>query len=256
MKKIKTIIVLLIIGLLFPIYSYSTNEINETRIEVKYKRIVDGDTAIFIINDEEMRVRFIGINTPESVAEDRPAEKYGKEASEFADEKLTNASKVEIEYEPKADKQDKFGRELAWIWVDGKLLEELLIKEGLATTYLLKDNYKYTEILKKAEEKAKNEGTNIWSEADILENEIEENTESNEINETNNKIYDIDELISSQIESFSITNTIELVKKGDSNTIRWLIFIVIIILIIVYILWNEKKIRKKEKQYDKSYKNK
>ncbi len=253
MKRFKSILLLvLIIILLLPVYSFSSNEIIEEKIEVTYKRIVDGDTAIFIINGEDTRVRFIGINTPESVAEDKPVEKYGKEASEFADNKLTNASKIEIEYEPKADKQDKFGRELAWIWVDGNLLEELLIKEGLATTYLLKDNYKYASTLKTAESKAKEKGINIWSEPELIENAVNEENELNEINEEENLVYDIDEIISSQIENFSLSNTIEAIKNRDPDTIRWIIFIITIIIIIIYIYWSNKKLKKKEKDF---YKN-
>ena len=149
------------------------------KIEVKYSDSVDGDTAKFELNGEIITVRFLGIDTPETVHPTKGEEPYGKEASNFTKEKLKNAKKIEIEYDENSAKLDKYERHLAWIWVDDVLLEEELVKNGLAQTYMLQDNYKYAGRLQESEEIAKKEKKGIWS------NEETTTQENKDIEETN-----------------------------------------------------------------------
>lgn len=152
---------------------------NTTKIEVKYSESVDGDTAKFELNGEEVVVRFLGIDTPETVHPTKGEEPYGKEASNYTKQKLENADKIEIEYDDNASETDKYERELVWVWVDDTLLQEELISNGLARTYMLQDNYKYAWILQENEEKAQEEKVGIWSEeAKTQENVIVEGIES------------------------------------------------------------------------------
>ena len=89
------------------------------------------------------------------------------------------ADKIEIEYDENASETDKYERPLVWVWVDDTLLQEELISNGLARTYMLQDNYKYAWMLQENEEKAKEEKVGIWSEeAKTQENVIVENIES------------------------------------------------------------------------------
>ncbi|MDD3187207.1 MAG: thermonuclease family protein [Bacilli bacterium] len=133
----------------------------QEKIEVTFAKCVDGDTAYFYLDDEEIKFRFLAIDTPESTTTIEP---YGKEASEFTCNLLKTASKIEIEYDDNSDKTDKYDRELAWIFVDNNLLQDLIIKEGLAKVAYLYGNYKYTYILEASEIEAKNQKLNIWSE--------------------------------------------------------------------------------------------
>ena len=120
------------------------------RIAATYVKTSDGDTARLIIDGENVRVRFLGINTPEVSGENKIEEPYGKEALEYTKNKLENAKKIEIEYDDVADHEDRFGRKLAWIWVDDALIEIELLEAGLAKTYMLKDGYRYAAELKEA----------------------------------------------------------------------------------------------------------
>lgn len=159
---------------------YATNEVSE-KIEVKYIKTSDGDTARFLLDDENVRVRFLGINTPEISGENKVEEPYGNEALTYTKNKLDSAKKIEIEFDDVADKEDRFGRKLAWIWVDDELLELELLERGLAKTYMLKKDYKYATELKKAENKAKNAKVGLWSEQNTISNEvIENNTQEKE----------------------------------------------------------------------------
>ena len=147
----------------FNIINNTTNSSNE-RIEVTYSESVDGDTAKFKLKEETIIVRFLGIDTPETVHPSLGEQPYGKEASNYTKEKLQNANKIEMEYDSNSLKTDKYGRHLAWIWVDDSLLQEELIREGLAQTYMLQDNYTYAWILQEKQEEAKEEKVGIWSE--------------------------------------------------------------------------------------------
>ena len=155
------------------------NNSNTTKIEVKYSKSVDGDTAKFELDGKEITVRFLGIDTPETVHPTKGEEPYGKEASNYTKGKLENAHKIEIEYDENASETDKYERALVWVGVDDTLLQEELISNGLARTYMLQDNYKYAWMLQENEEKAKEEKVGIWSEeAKTQENVIVENIES------------------------------------------------------------------------------
>lgn len=147
----------------FNIINNTTNSSNE-KIEVTYSESVDGDTAKFKLKEETIIVRFLGIDTPETVHPSLGEQPYGKEASNYTKEKLQNANKIELEYDSNSSKTDKYGRHLAWIWVDDSLLQEELIREGLAQTYMLQDNYTYAWILQEKQEEAKEEKVGIWSE--------------------------------------------------------------------------------------------
>ena len=72
-----------------------------------------------------------------------------------------------MEYDAKASEKDKYDRILAWVWVDDSLLQEELVSNGLAKTYMLQNNYKYASNLQLAETEAKNNKINIWSDEEI-----------------------------------------------------------------------------------------
>lgn len=152
MKKVSFI---LIIFILCTINNVSAKEI------VTLNKCVDGDTAWFNLNNEKIKTRFLAIDTPEST---NKIEEYGKEASNFTCNLLTKAKKIEIEYDENADKIDKYNRHLVWIFVDDKLLQDLIVKEGLADVTYLYGDYKYTEILQDSLILAKSNKLNMWSE--------------------------------------------------------------------------------------------
>lgn len=138
------------------------NNVNAREI-VTLSKCVDGDTAWFYLNEKEIKTRFLAIDTPEST---NKIEAYGKEASNFTCDKLTNAKKIEIEYDENSDKTDKYNRELVWVFVDNELLQNLIIKEGLGEVAYLYGDYKYTNLLQKSQLEAQEKKINIWSTTD------------------------------------------------------------------------------------------
>ena len=73
---------------------------------------------------------------------------------------LSSAKEIRLEYEK--EKDDKYGRCLAWVFVDDELLQEKLIRKGYAKVAYLYDEYTYTGRLQKAEKEAKERELGLW----------------------------------------------------------------------------------------------
>lgn len=155
MKKFLTLILSFVLGIC--IVNAETTKENAT-----FVRCVDGDTALFKINDEEIKFRFLAIDTPETVHPTKEVEAYGKDASEYTCNKLTNAQYIVVEYE-NSNKKDKYGRSLAWIWVDGSLLQKELVAAGYAEVAYIYGNYKYTESLCVVQQSAIANNVGVWA---------------------------------------------------------------------------------------------
>lgn len=138
----------------------------EDKFEVKFSSCIDGDTAKFIIDRDVRTVRFLSINTPEINQSGGNSEAYGEEASDYTCNALINASVIQLQYDPKSDKTDKYNRVLAWVFVDGELLQKKLIHEGLAEVKYVYDDYLYSNELKVLEDEAKDNGIGIWNNDD------------------------------------------------------------------------------------------
>lgn len=111
---------------------------SDQKNQIELINCIDGDTANFT---KIGKTRFLIIDTPES---NERVEPYGKQASKFTCDTLKKAKLITYEYDGK--KKDKFDRTLAWIFVDGKLLQELIAKEGyIKKFYIYKEHYKYED---------------------------------------------------------------------------------------------------------------
>ena len=129
---------ILLITLILGIYEKSPNYllVENASEEVKLVKCIDGDTAEFT---NIGKTRFLLIDTPESTTKVEP---YGKKASNYTCNVLKKAKTITYEYD--GDKKDKYGRSLAYIFVDGQLLQEMIAKEGyVKKLYLYKSFYKY-----------------------------------------------------------------------------------------------------------------
>lgn len=156
MKKI-----ILVLLLIFPFFVYAKEE-------VKYSKCVDGDTIKVIRKKEEITVRLLAIDTPEV----NKKEYYAKEASNYTCNKVKNAKVIELEYDSKSNKTDKYGRVLAWVYVDDELLNDEIIQGGYGKVAYLYGKYKYVDILKVHEKKAQDNNLGIWSNKKVTNNNI------------------------------------------------------------------------------------
>ena len=121
------------------------------------------------------------LNYEKSVSTNVSEQPFGKEASDYTCNKISNANEIILEYEK--NKTDKYGRTLAWVWVDGSLLQEELIKNGYGQVAYVYGKYKYTDSLCKVQKYTINNLLNVWSntsyEEGYCKNKDVENTENN-----------------------------------------------------------------------------
>ncbi len=158
MCKLKYIILIIFLFLII-----SPNSVFALQKKATLAKCVDGDTARFIINGNEYTARFLAIDTPETKHPKKKVEPFGKEASNYTCSRLKEAKKIVLEYDDNSTKEDKYGRQLVWIFVDDSLLQDELIKKGYAKVAYLYDDYKYTKQLQREEAKAKTKKIGIWS---------------------------------------------------------------------------------------------
>jgi micrococcal nuclease len=85
----------------------------------------------------------LGIDTPESTAQSDP---WGKAASSFTCDKLTNATSIVLQSDPASGQTDSYGRYLAWVWYDGRLLNLELVEEAYSRAKGSTDTY-YGEVI-------------------------------------------------------------------------------------------------------------
>lgn len=119
-------------------------------------RVVDGDTIVVILDGKKEKVRMIGIDTPESVHPDKSRNTpMGKIASKYTKDNLEGKY---VALETDAQERDKYGRILAYVYLDDKMFNKTLLEEGLAKLMTIPPNVKYADDFKKieAERESKN----------------------------------------------------------------------------------------------------
>jgi len=125
--------------------------------------VVDGDTIDVRIGGTTERVRLIGVDTPESVARERPIQCFGVEASRHTGSLLPEGTDVRLERDEVT--RDRFGRLLAYVYrEDDDLLVNLaLVEGGFADAVTFGDNEALYAVFSAAEAKARADGVGLWS---------------------------------------------------------------------------------------------
>lgn len=123
------------------------------------KRVIDGDT---IELDNGKKVRYIGIDTPETVNPRKLVQCYGLEASS-KNKALVEGKKIRLEKD--ITETDKYKRLLRYVYLeDGTFVNLLLVEEGYATSYSYPPDIKYQDDFIRAQDKAKEAGKGLWAE--------------------------------------------------------------------------------------------
>ena len=122
-------------------------------------RVVDGDTIRVEIDDEEFRVRYIGIDTPETVDPRRPVGCFGKEASE-RNRQLVEGRTVGLEQD--VSETDSFDRLLRYVWVEDRMVNATLVEEGYALASTYPPDVKYAEQFAALQAKAREASRGLW----------------------------------------------------------------------------------------------
>ena len=123
----------------------------------KVVHIYDGDT-VKLSNGE--KVRYIGIDTPEMNYNNPPAEYFAQEAKEY-NTKLVLGKKVKLEFD--VVERDKYGRLLAYVYIDGKHISQEMIEHGYAKVLMIPPNLKFADYFLTLQNLAKEEKRGIWA---------------------------------------------------------------------------------------------
>ena len=149
---------LLRVAILWCAFFFSSDVDALSRRAVEIGRVVDGDTVVLTSGEV---VRLAGINTPERETDQKAAEPLADAAHDTLVETL---SKGDIFLEEAPDKKDRHGRTLAYLFLeDGSSVQEILIREGLASVVAIAPNDRYLDRFVLAEDVARTSGAGIWS---------------------------------------------------------------------------------------------
>lgn len=129
-------------------------------LRVYVSRVVDGDTIEVTMPDGRTEdVRYIGVDTPETVDPGEPDGCFGKQASRF-NESLVEGRRVRLVFDE--ERRDYYGRLLAYVYVGGRFVNASLLRRGFARAVYYSPNgafrYRFEEIARRAGSR----GRGLW----------------------------------------------------------------------------------------------
>jgi micrococcal nuclease len=125
-------------------------------------RVVDGDTVAVRIDGADQRVRYIGVDTPETVKPGTPVQCFGKAASAY-NHRLVDGQSVRLHFD--AERHDRYGRLLAYVYRarDGLFVNAALVRGGYATTLTIPPNTAHATQFATLERRARQRHRGLWS---------------------------------------------------------------------------------------------
>lgn len=160
MKVLCSIAIVILAGCTLEDTSQNTKDSNREKVEVI--SVMDGDTIKVKDKGEIKKVRYLLVDAPEMYHKTLGEQPFGREAQARNREILNHAKNVTLEFDV-GDKEDKYGRLLAYVYADGKSVQEQLIREGLVRVgYIYEPNTKHVNEYKEIQEKAESEKKGIW----------------------------------------------------------------------------------------------
>jgi micrococcal nuclease len=122
-------------------------------------RVVDGDTIEARIGDRVEDVRYIGVDTPETVKPDTPVQCFGPRASAF-NHHLVERRRVRLDFG--VERRDVYGRLLAYVHLGGRFVNADLVRRGLARSLTIPPNDRFAPLFRRLELLAARTGRGLW----------------------------------------------------------------------------------------------
>jgi micrococcal nuclease len=131
-------------------------------MEGRVERVVDGDTIRVVLGGRSERVRYIGVDTPESRKPGTPVQCYAKRAA-AENERLVDGERVRLVLD--VEERDRFGRLLAYVYRarDNRFVNAALVREGFARTLTIPPNVRFAERFAALATQARRAGRGLWS---------------------------------------------------------------------------------------------
>lgn len=148
--------------------SEPSSEARIVAFEAEVTRVVDGDTVELSTGE---KLRYIGMNTPESVDKRKGIQCFGIEASNYNKE-LVDGKKVWLEKD--VSDKDMYGRLLRYVYLDDpntlekpRMVNEILVKGGYAAAYTFPPDVKYKDKFLAAQKEAREAKRGLWKNCPI-----------------------------------------------------------------------------------------
>ena len=124
-------------------------------------RVVDGDTLIAEVAGQELTIRLLNIDTPETKHPDHPVQCLGPEATAFLTERLPAGTEIELEYDE--EREDRYGRTLAGVVESDSLVNAEIAAAGLGVPVLFEPNDRFLREVTEASEDARENARGLFS---------------------------------------------------------------------------------------------
>ncbi len=122
-------------------------------------RVVDGDTIEARIGNSVEDVRYIGVDTPETVKPDTPVQCFGPQASAF-NHRLVEQQQVRLVFG--VERRDVYGRLLAYVYLGQRFVNADLVRRGLARSLTIPPNDRFAPLFHRLEMRAARAGRGLW----------------------------------------------------------------------------------------------
>jgi micrococcal nuclease len=125
-------------------------------------RVVDGDTIHVAVDGRREKVRYIGVDTPESVKPGTPVQCFAKRASAF-NRRLVDGERVRLVLDD--EPRDRYGRLLAYVYRvrDGRFVNAALVRGGYAQPLSIPPNVAHAKAFRRLASTARRGGRGLWS---------------------------------------------------------------------------------------------
>ena len=122
-------------------------------------RAVDGDTIEARIDGHDEYVRYIGVDTPETVKPDTPVQCFGPRASSF-NHHLVEGRRVRLVFG--VERHDVYGRLLAYVYLGHRFVNAMLARRGLARPLTIPPNDRFAPLFRRLSLRAARAGRGLW----------------------------------------------------------------------------------------------
>lgn len=128
----------------------------------RVERVVDGDTLAVRVDGRDERVRYIGVDTPETVKPNAPVECFGAAASALNKRLVREGERVTLRFD--RELRDRYGRLLAYVYRerDALFVNARLVREGAARTLSIAPNTAYAGQLARLQAQARAAARGLW----------------------------------------------------------------------------------------------
>jgi len=128
-------------------------------VRARVVRVVDGDTIVARVDGEDEYVRYIGVDTPETVKPDTPVQCFGPRSSD-ANHRLLEGRAVRLTFD--GEVRDDYGRLLAYVHAGKRFVNAELVRDGYARTLAIEPNTSHAGLFERLAAEAARDGRGLW----------------------------------------------------------------------------------------------